>query len=101
MAWLSFTDFYGGRAAYAGTAELGIYVDARARGRGVGRALVGRAVVAAPGLGIDRLLATIFAHNAPSVALFERYGFTRWGLLPGIAVLDEVRRDVVLLGREL
>ena len=39
IAWLSFSDFYG-RPAYARTAELSIYLDERARGRGLGGQLV-------------------------------------------------------------
>jgi predicted O-methyltransferase YrrM len=31
--------------------------------------------------------------------LFERLGFERWGFLPGIAQLDGVQRDLVLMGQ--
>ena len=47
------------------------------------------------------MLAFVFAHNAPSVALFERAGFVRWGLLPQVAELDGVERDLAILGRRL
>jgi phosphinothricin acetyltransferase len=43
----------------------------------------------------------VFAHNAPSIALFERHGFVRWGLLPGVAELDGVERDLAILGLRL
>jgi phosphinothricin acetyltransferase len=35
------------------------------------------------------------------VALCERFGFQRWGLLPRVAVLDGVERDLLLLGLRL
>ena len=55
----------------------------------------------APSLHIDTLLGFIFGHNAPSLALFERHGFARWGVLPRVAVLDGLERDLVIVGRRL
>ena len=98
--WLSVRSFYG-RPAYAATVELGIYVDPLARRRGVGRELLGHALGAAPALGIRTLLGFVFAHNVPSLALFGRFGFERWGLLPRVAELDGVERDVAILGLRL
>ncbi|RDU99312.1 GNAT family N-acetyltransferase [Trinickia dinghuensis] len=99
-AWLSFSDFYG-RPAYAGTAEISIYLDESARGRGLGTRLVAAALDAAPALGIDTLLGFIFGHNVASLALFRRCGFEDWGNLPRVAVLDGVERDLVILGRRI
>jgi phosphinothricin acetyltransferase len=56
-------------------------------------------VAHAPPLGIETLLAFIFAHNSPSLVLFSRHAFARWGALPRVAVLDGVRRDLLILGR--
>jgi phosphinothricin acetyltransferase len=100
IAWLSFSDFYG-RPAYAHTAEVSIYLDERARGRGLGSRLLAAAIEAAPGLRIDTLLGFIFGHNAPSLALFARAGFGEWGRLPRVAVLDGVERDLVILGKRI
>lgn len=98
IAWLSFSSFYG-RPAYARTAEVSIYVDQRFHRQGIGAALLDRAIAHAPAIGVHRLLGFIFGHNAPSLALFERAGFERWARLPGVAVLDGVERDLVILGR--
>jgi phosphinothricin acetyltransferase len=99
-AWLSFGTFYG-RPAYAATAELSVYVRADARRAGLGRYLLARALEAAPGLGLQTLLGFIFGHNGASLALFERFGFERWGSLPGVAQLDGVQRDLVIVGRKI
>jgi len=99
-AWLSFSSFYG-RPAYDGTAELSIYVDYPFQRRGLGRFLLTEALAAAPGLGLHSLLGFVFGHNGPSLALFEGFGFARWGHLPGVAILDGVSRDLVILGRKL
>lgn len=95
--WLSLRSFYG-RPAYGATVETAVYVDPAHARRGVARALVGHALAAAPALGIRTILAFVFAHNAPSIELFERAGFAAWGLLPRVAELDGVERDLVILG---
>ncbi|MBE9609975.1 GNAT family N-acetyltransferase [Chitinilyticum piscinae] len=97
LGWLSFSSFYG-RPAYAGTAEVSIYLHERARGKGLGRWLLDEALRAAPALGLHTLLGFIFGHNRPSIALFEQAGFTTWGMLPRVAVLDGLERDLLILG---
>ena len=100
IAWLSFSSFYG-RPAYQRTVELSIYVDQAARAQGLGTALMREALAYAPTVGIDHAVGFVFAHNAPSLALCARLGFERWGLLPGVARLDDVDRDVVIVGKVL
>jgi L-amino acid N-acyltransferase YncA len=100
VGWLSLQDFYG-RPAYAATAEVSVYVSASAQGGGVGRRLLIHAVERAPALGLSTLVGFVFAHNAPSVALFERLRFGHWGHLPRVARLDGVARDLLILGRRL
>lgn len=99
-AWLSFSSFYG-RPAYRKTAELSVYVDESVRGRGLGSYLLAQALAHAPALGVDTLLGFIFAHNEPSLGLFEKFGFRRWGELPRVAALDGVERDLIILGRRI
>ncbi len=99
-AWLSFSSFYG-RPAYDRTAELSIYVAEMFRRLGLGRYLLNAAMAEAPSLNIHTLLGFIFGHNMPSLALFERHGFARWGELPSVAVLDGVERDLIIVGRRV
>ncbi len=98
--WLGLRSFYG-RPAYRTTVEVGVYVDPARQRQGIAQALLAHAIAAAPALGIRTLLGFIFAHNAASIALFERAGFATWGRLPRVALLDGVRRDLSILGREL
>lgn len=97
-AWLSFSSFYG-RPAYSKTAELSVYVHASFRSRGLGSYLLTQAIAHAPSIGLNTLLGFIFGHNAPSLRLFEKFGFARWGELPRVANLDGIERDLVIVGR--
>jgi phosphinothricin acetyltransferase len=100
VGWLSFQSFYN-RPAYRATAEVSVYVAPGHQGTGIGRALLEKAVAEAPGLGLSTLLGFIFGHNGPSLGLFERLGFQRWGVLPRVAELDGVERDLVIVGRRI
>jgi len=50
---------------------------------------------------VANVLGFVFAHNMPSVTLFEAHGFHRWGLLPKVCEIDGVERDVLILGRRI
>lgn len=97
VGWVSFQSFYG-RPAYDGTVEISIYLHETQRGHGYGKTIVQHCLDRAPDLGIDTLLAYIFAHNAPSIALFKSFHFSEWAHLPDIAVLDGQRRSLKILG---
>ena len=98
--WLSFHSFIS-RCAYNGTVEISIYVHELFRRAGIGRQLLAEAIAQAPRLSISVLIGCVFAHNEPSLRLFERLDFQRWGFLPRIARMDNVERDLVILGRPI
>lgn len=100
IGWISYSSFYG-RPAYDGTCELSIYLTSDHQKRGVGSELIRRSIAHAPNIGAVTLLGFIFGHNTPSLRLVERHGFERWGYLPGVAVLDGVERDLVIVGRRV
>jgi len=100
LGWLSYSDFYG-RPAYAGTAELSIYLHEDARGKGLGRYLLGQAIDHAPAIGVHTLLGFVFGHNQPSLKLFDAFGFERWANMPRVATLDGIERDLVILGKRV
>lgn len=99
-AWLSFGSFYG-RPAYHGTVELSIYIKEENRGKGLGKILLEKAIAEAPKIGAENLLAFIFAHNEPSLRLFKKFNFEKWAYMPGVAKLDGVYRDLVILGYKI
>jgi len=98
--WLSYSSFYG-RPAYDRTCEVSVYLAPEHRRQGMGTQLVLRCIEHAPRIGVATLLGFIFGHNEPSLRLFEKLGFERWGRLPRVAVLDGMERDLVIVGRRV
>ena len=60
-------------------ADLGLMVAAGYRRRGVGRALLARAVKWARTAHVRKLELHVFPHNEPAIALYESFGFVREG----------------------
>jgi phosphinothricin acetyltransferase len=91
---------YSSREVYAGVAWESIYVDAAARGQGVGSALLAALIPATEASGIWTLIAGVQAENAASLALHEKAGFRRIGVQERIGRdATGAWRDVVLLER--
>jgi phosphinothricin acetyltransferase len=99
--YLSFEPFLNGRPGYDVTVDLALYLHPEHRGHGQGRYLLGEAVKHAPSLGARTIVTTIFASNEASRRLFRSYGFEQWGLLPAVADLDGIPKDLVIVGRRL
>lgn len=100
IGWISYSNFYG-RPAYAGTAEVSIYIHEAWRGKGIGRYALREAIDFAPQVKVHTVLGFIFGHNKPSLALFEKFGFETWANLPRVAHLDGVERDLIILGKRV
>jgi L-amino acid N-acyltransferase YncA len=100
IGWVSYQWFYG-RPAYNGTAELSIYLDEKLRGQGFGEKILQHAMDSCDRLKIKTLLGYIFAHNIPSLKLFRKLGFKDWGHFPRIAELDGVERDLIIVGKRI
>lgn len=92
---------YSARPWYADIAECSIYVDAGARGQGVGTALTEALAAEAERRGFYKLLGKIFPDNIVSTRLVERCGFSTVGVHRRHGRLDGEWRDCVLVERLL
>ncbi len=100
IGWLSFQSFYG-RPAYQQTAEISLYVSPYFQNKGIGKMLLQYAIFQSPNLGLKTLLAFVFAHNQASLNLFAKFQFQEWGYFPRVALLDDIERDLMILGRRI
>lgn len=87
------------RCAYAGVAEVSVYVADGARGQGVGRRLLEELVRASEAAGVWTLQAGIFPENRASIAIHELCGFRVVGVRERFGQLGGAWRDVALLER--
>ena len=87
------------RACYAGVAEVGIYLVAAARGRGIGDTLLNALIESAETHGIWTLQGATIAENAASLALQAKCGFRVVGRRERIGKLNGVWRDTILTER--
>jgi len=87
------------RQAYAGVAEVSVYVAAVARGLGVGDSLMRALIEASEARGFWTLQSGIFPENHASVALHLKHGFREVGRRERIARHHGVWRDTVILER--
>jgi phosphinothricin acetyltransferase len=90
---------YSDRACYRGVAEDSIYIARRARGRGIGHALLERLCREADAAQIWTLQAGILAANTASIALHEHCGFRLVGVREKLARKRGEWSDVVLMER--
>ena len=87
------------RSAYAGVAELSIYVAAWARAKGVGSALIQAAITESERYGIWTLQGSIMADNIASLKMVETAGFRQVGYREKIGKQGGKWRDTILVER--
>ena len=87
------------RKAYAGVAEVSVYVADGSRGKGIGLALLEQLIRDSEQNGIWTLQAAVFPENAATIALHKRCGFREVGRRERISKLKGIWRDTILLER--
>jgi len=90
---------YRPRDCYAGIGEFSVYLDATARGRGVGRQLLQALIEIAREHGYWKLLSRIFLFNEASRALCRSVGFREVGIYEKHGQLEGRWLDVVIVER--
>jgi phosphinothricin acetyltransferase len=89
------------RPAYRYTVKHSIYVHHEHLRHRVGHLLMGQLIDACAAAGFRQLIGYIDADNAASLALHERFGFSRVGCLPGVAYRYGRWADTVMVQRSL
>ena len=97
IAWASLQS-WSSTAAFDRTAEVSVYVAPEHQAQGLGRLMLRSLLAHCPSLGVDVVLGFTFGHNESTIRLNRSLGFELWGHLHGIAMLEEVARDILIFG---
>lgn len=89
------------REAYAWTAELTVYVEPTAHGKGVGKALYQRVIASLKAQGYRLVLGGVATPNAASEALHRSVGLVEMGRFPKAGFKFGRWIDVVFFGAEI
>ena len=84
---------------YEHNGRLGMGVVEGWRGRGLGRALIDRALGMAPEAGFERVELEVYGSNTAALALYRAFGFQVEGLKRAMRRLDGRVDDVVCMAR--
>jgi L-amino acid N-acyltransferase YncA len=98
LGWVALSPV-SGRCVYAGVAELSIYVDPAARGRGIGGTLMRAVIESSEAAGLWTLTTGVFPENVASLSLHKDAGFRVVGVRKRIGRHHDRWRDVLLLER--
>ncbi|MBC1229929.1 N-acetyltransferase [Listeria booriae] len=98
IGWSALLPF-SGMPSYRGVAELSIYIDPSAAGKGIGSALMGHTITESEKAGFWTLQSLIFPENKASIALHKKFGFKTLCVHEKLGEMEGVFRDVALLER--
>lgn len=86
IGWIYFSPYRSNRNSLAKTIEVSYYVHQQHCRKGVGSELLNYAILKAPSLGFNTLVAILISSNLPSIKLLEKFGFEQWGKLPYVVL---------------
>jgi len=89
------------RPAYRFTVKHSIYIHHDHVGRGIGQILMKELIDVCAAAGFRQIIGYIDADNTASLALHEKFGFARVGLLPGVAYRHGRWADTIMVQRSL
>jgi L-amino acid N-acyltransferase YncA len=89
------------RPAYRYTVKHSIYVHREYLGHGVGRLLMQELIDTCAAAGFRQIIGYIDADNTASIAIHEKFGFCRVGLLRGVAYRYGRWADTIMVQRSL
>jgi L-amino acid N-acyltransferase YncA len=101
VGWLIVIPYRSGRGALRYTVEISYFIHSSYQGKGIGRELIEYSLDACRQLGYKTILAIILDRNIPSIRLLEKFGFEKWGYLPGVADFDGTECNHVYYGLRL
>lgn len=101
FGWGSLSPYRKGREGLKTTAEISYYIDYNYHGLGYGKMLIDFMIKDCERIGIYNLFALLLDINESSLKILERFGFTKWGLMPNVVNLNGVTCGHLIYGKNL
>ena len=101
IGWISLSAYRKGRQALQHIGEVSYYIHHNHLQKGLGSKLMNAMIEKAKELGYKNLIAIIIDANTASVGLLNKFGFEKWGLIPGIIEMEGIVHDHGYYGRKI
>ena len=101
VAWSSLSAYRGGRQALSKVAEISYYVDKDFQGIGIGKKIMTKTIESARRYQFNTLVAILLGTNSPSISLLKKFGFSEWGRIPEVAIINDKKVDHLYFGQQL
>ncbi len=99
--WASLAPHRPGRKALRFTKEVSFYIHPEYQSRGIGSQLLKHIIHFARESGIKTLFALLLESNTKSIGLLRKFGFEKWGHLPGVADFEGTEVGQFIFGRRV
>jgi L-amino acid N-acyltransferase YncA len=101
IGWCSLSPHRPGRKALRTVAEISYYIHKDHRRKGIAGSVIQYTIESAKSLGFKNLISILLDLNKPSIHILEKFGFEKWGHLPGVAYLNGVVCGQYIYGKKL
>lgn len=101
IGWIALSPYRPGRKALWHTAEISCYIRKDAQKKGLGSILFKFMIDNCKKYQIKNVFGIIIEHNYASIALVEKFGFKKWGVLPQIVEFDDKTYDHLYYGLKI
>ena len=101
IGWCSLSPHRLGRNALRTVAEISYYIHKDHRRKGVANNLIIHTIASAKELGFRNLIAILLDLNKASIYILEKFGFEKWGHLPGIVQIDFIICGQYIYGKKM
>jgi len=101
IGFVSASPYRKGRGALSKTIEVSVFVHNQKLNRGIGSSLIAHMGHTASRIGYKTIIAIVLDTNLNSIYMFEKMGYSKWGVLPCVAEFGDVEVGHIYFGKKI